>query len=300
GSGFNPEYTGLENIYLNGSILGMRAEEIEKKLDQILSFADIGDFVNRPVKTYSSGMFARLGFAVAIHTEPRILLVDEILSVGDVAFQRKCIHRFYRLRDDGCTILFVSHDSYQVKAICQKALYLSNGKLVKFGDASEVVDKYIEDMQKLQSDQILQDSKKANPLFEITQVALEKEDGTKAEQIQSGETVILKFSYRALSKEIPEKISFVFNLYRQDDFYVCGATTLMEEIPPQPAEPEGEVSIRFPELPLTAGTYLWRVAVNDDRGMIVHTSAKYVCPFRVLDNFRSVGLIDLKRTWTIR
>jgi hypothetical protein len=170
--------------------------------------------------------------------------------------------------------------------------------MVKFGDAAEVVDKYIEDMQRVQSDQIVHDSTHGDLFFTITQVVLEKEDGTQVQQIKSGETIILKFKYKAMSHEFPEKISFVFNLYRQDDFYVCGATTLMEQIPPQPAKQEGVVSIRFPELPLTAGTYLWRVAVNDDRGMIVHSSAKYVCPFRVVDHFRSVGLIDLKRTWT--
>ncbi|OGP62376.1 MAG: ABC transporter [Deltaproteobacteria bacterium RBG_13_49_15] len=300
GSGFNPEYTGLENVYLNGSILGMSTEEIERKMKTILAFADIGDFMHRPVKTYSSGMYARLAFAVAIHTDPQILLIDEILSVGDVAFQRKCIQRFYELRDNGCTILFVSHDTYQVKSICQKVLYLANGRNIKYGDASDVVDQYVQDMQRLQTDQLANDAQHANQLFSITKVVLENENGNAVQQIRSGETVILRFKYKALTENIPDRISFVFNLYRQDDFYVCGATTLMEQIPPQPAKREGEVTIRFPELPLTAGTYLWRVAINDDGGMIVHSSAKYVCSFRVIDDFRSVGLIDLKRSWTIQ
>jgi ABC-type polysaccharide/polyol phosphate transport system ATPase subunit len=300
GSGFNPQYTGIENVFLNGTILGMSTREIKRKLDTILAFADIGEFIDRPVKTYSSGMEARLAFSVAIHTDPQILIVDEILAVGDADFQRKCMNRFHELRQSGCTILLVSHDSFQVKSICQRALYLSKGRGVMFGDAAPVVDRYIEDMQSQQS---ARNGEDANPdenngqFFRITRVALEDDTGREVTEIQCGETIRLRFGYEALSPKIPEKISFVFNLYRQDDFYVCGATTVMEKIPPLRSKRAGEVSIRFPDFALTAGTYLWRVAINDEHGMAVLAQARYVCRFRVLDQFRSVGLIDLKREW---
>ncbi len=301
GSGFNPEYSGLENVYVNGAILGMGTEEIEAKLDSILSFADIGDFIHRPVKTYSSGMYMRLAFAVAIHTEPQVLVVDEILAVGDAAFQRKCIQRFYELRSAGCTILFVSHDAYQVKAICRKALYLSKGRIVMFGEAHEVVDRYVEDLHKANAkpdpEASSQTQDPGHPL-RITRVYLENAKGQCIDRVKSGETIVLRFQYQRLDRAFNEKITFVFNLYRQDGTYVCGATTLMEKIPPVSVRDQGDVSVCFPKLPLTAGSYLWRVAVNDAGGMMVYAQAKYVCPFRVVDDFHSVGIIDLKRTWT--
>lgn len=147
GAGFNPEFTGRENVYLNASLLGLTHEQITDRFDQIAGFADIGEFIESPVKKYSSGMFARLAFAVAVHTEPEILIVDEILAVGDAAFQRRCLKKFYDIRDAGCTILFVSHDQYQVKSICNRALYLNQGRQVEFGQAGRVIDRYTIDMQ---------------------------------------------------------------------------------------------------------------------------------------------------------
>lgn len=120
GAGFNPEYTGMENIYLNGTTMGYSREEMKRKVPTILDFADIGDFISQPVKNYSSGMFARLAFAVAINVEPDILIVDEALSVGDVFFQNKCFKKFEELRSQGITILFVSHDIGSVKQMCSR------------------------------------------------------------------------------------------------------------------------------------------------------------------------------------
>ena len=147
GAGFNPEFTGRENVYLNASLLGLTHEQINDRFDQIAAFADIGEFIESPVKKYSSGMFARLAFSVAVHTEPEILIVDEILAVGDAAFQRRCLKKFYDIRDAGCTILFVSHDQYQVKSICNRALYLNQGRQVEYGQAGRVIDRYTIDMQ---------------------------------------------------------------------------------------------------------------------------------------------------------
>ena len=133
GAGFNPEYTGLQNVYLNGTMMGFSKEEIDKRLQSILDFADIGDFINQPVKTYSSGMFVRLAFAVAINIEPEILIVDEALSVGDVFFQTKCFHKFEEFRKAGKTIIFVSHDLGSIRRYCDKAILLNHGEKVLFG-----------------------------------------------------------------------------------------------------------------------------------------------------------------------
>ncbi|MDD3205952.1 MAG: ABC transporter ATP-binding protein [Lachnospiraceae bacterium] len=142
GAGFNMEYTGIENIYLNGTMIGFSREEITAKMDDILEFADIGDFVHQPVKTYSSGMFVRLAFAVAINIDPEILIVDEALSVGDVFFQAKCYHKFEEFKKMGKTILFVSHDLSSISKYCDKVVLLNQGKKLGEGTPKEMIDAY--------------------------------------------------------------------------------------------------------------------------------------------------------------
>ena len=142
GAGFNMEYTGLENIFLNGTMIGFSEEEIRSRLDDILKFADIGDFINQPVKTYSSGMFVRLAFAVAINIDPEILIVDEALSVGDVFFQAKCFHKFEEFKKQGKTILIVSHDLSSIAKYCDRVLLLHHGELLDQGSPKKMVDTY--------------------------------------------------------------------------------------------------------------------------------------------------------------
>ena len=142
GAGFNPEYTGIENVYLNGTMIGFTKEEMDKKIDDIIGFADIGDFINQPVKTYSSGMFARLAFAVAINVEPDILIVDEALSVGDVFFQAKCYKKLEDLKNSGKTILFVTHDMGSVMKYCNRAIIFNAGSIVAQGNPAEMIDIY--------------------------------------------------------------------------------------------------------------------------------------------------------------
>ena len=142
GAGFNQEYNGIENIYLNGTMMGFSEKEIEEKLPSILEFADIGDYVYQPVKTYSSGMFVRLAFAVAINIEPEILIVDEALSVGDVFFQAKCYHKFEEFKAMGKTIVFVSHDLNSISKYCDRVFLLDKGNLLGEGSPKEMIDAY--------------------------------------------------------------------------------------------------------------------------------------------------------------
>ncbi|WP_313801742.1 ABC transporter ATP-binding protein [Cytobacillus sp.] len=141
GAGFNPEYTGLENIYLSGTIMGYSKIEIEEKLDEIISFADIGDFINQPVKNYSSGMFVRLAFSVAINVDPDILIVDEALSVGDIRFQQKCLRKIEQLKNEK-TIIFVSHDLLTLNKFCDRLIWINEGRIVDQGDPVEISKKY--------------------------------------------------------------------------------------------------------------------------------------------------------------
>jgi lipopolysaccharide transport system ATP-binding protein len=147
GSGFNPQFTGRENVYLNASILGLSNEEIDARYADIAAFADIGEFINQPVKTYSSGMFVRLAFAVNIMSHPEIMIVDEALAVGDMAFQAKCMTALRRIQDGGATILFVSHALGSIKSLCSKAVYLERGRMKNFGKAATVVENYVRVMR---------------------------------------------------------------------------------------------------------------------------------------------------------
>ncbi|AHX12026.1 ABC transporter [Dyella jiangningensis] len=142
GAGFNPDFTGKENIYLTGAVLGMSSAEIQGKYQAIIDFADIGDFIDQPVKTYSSGMLVRLAFALQVHVDPDILIVDEALSVGDIFFQQKCINKIREILDRGVTLFFVSHGLNSVKSLCSRAIYLQKGRVVADGPAEEVCDLY--------------------------------------------------------------------------------------------------------------------------------------------------------------
>lgn len=143
GAGFDLDYSGIENIYMNGRVLGFTREQMEEKKDEILAFADIGDFVYQPVKTYSSGMLVRLAFALAINVDPEILIIDEALAVGDAFFQAKCFNKLEEIKNSGTTILFVSHDIVSVKKLCSRAIWLDRGNLREIGDAKEVCERYL-------------------------------------------------------------------------------------------------------------------------------------------------------------
>ncbi|OHD14635.1 MAG: ABC transporter [Spirochaetes bacterium GWB1_36_13] len=158
GAGFNPEFTGLENVYFQGSLMGYTREEMEKKLDEILSFADIGDFIHQPVKTYSSGMFVRLAFAVAINVEPEILIVDEALSVGDVFFQLKCYRKINKMKDNNVTILLTTHDMSTIINYCNSAILLKKGILLSYGEPDKIIETYRkeESFQKININEIIE------------------------------------------------------------------------------------------------------------------------------------------------
>lgn len=195
GAGFNPEYTGVENIYLQGTLMGYTKEEMESKIQAILDFADIGDFVYQPVKSYSSGMFARLAFAVAINVDPDILIVDEVLSVGDARFQSKSIKKMESIRNNGTTILFVSHDTNQIKRFCTKCIWLHKNELRELGEPSYIADKYIDSLYIKESEKNSID-KKNNELL-ISRI---KNISLNNSKIKTFDSLILKIEYEVYNK----------------------------------------------------------------------------------------------------
>lgn len=237
GAGFNPEMTGMENIYLNGTLMGFTEEEMDKKVDAIVEFANIGEFIHQPVKMYSSGMFARLAFSVAINVDADILIVDEALSVGDMLFQAKCISKMSALMEEGMTILFVSHDIHAVRSLCTKGVYLVNGRSVLVGDAGEVVDRYINDDQQAVNAQLKAmghtRKKTGGKLIEFTEekiptmVRLEPSIGEKEGMVRHGDkgAEILDFGVFDLDFNKTDQ------LISKEDYYIQFSARFYEDLP---------------------------------------------------------------------
>jgi len=214
GVGFHPELTGRENIYLNGAILGMRKREIDKKFDEIVSFAEIENFLDTPVKRYSSGMFVRLAFSVAAHLEPEILLVDEVLAVGDISFQQKCLGKMGEVTKEGRTVLFVSHNMSAIRSLCKRVIWLENGKIKKEGDANSVTIEYEETFLKygggISPERVRKNEEIKNKEFYFKKVGIFDEKGNQKIAFKYDEKIVLNIE---LEGKIEEKFHIVFRIY---------------------------------------------------------------------------------------
>jgi len=213
GAGFHPMLSGRENIYINGSILGMSKKEIDKKFDAIIEFADIGDFLDAPVKHYSSGMYVRLGFAIAVHCEPDILLVDEILAVGDVKFQSKCMDFMSNtVLKRGCSVILISHNRYAIQDVCERTMYIKRGKMEKIGPTLEVVEQYLDDMNQEDSGTKKdENSFSASEIGGITSVDFLDENEEVQKKFQSGQKMIIRFHYDFKRKVEKPSMAITFN-----------------------------------------------------------------------------------------
>lgn len=305
GAGFNQELSGMENVFFQASLLGITRAEMQTRLNAILNFADIGDFIYQKVKTYSSGMFARLAFAVAIHVEPDILIVDEALSVGDAHFQLKCHKRMNELRAKGVTILFVSHDTYSVKTLCSKALFLHQGTQVNFGHALDVVNEYLlhlDTLSQVNSVLPVEPVKLLAPPARITEVKAQNvvENKPGHIKIKTGFRLTLNINYSIDNLDI-DKIVFVFNLYRErDNTYVCGSTTLMDGIQPIPVTfGNNSLSLNLPSISLLSGKYRLRLAINESNGLGIIAELNDALYIDVEDNHEAEGLVNISREWVI-
>lgn len=193
GTGFHPDLTGRENIYLSGAILGMTRAEIRRKFDEIVTFSEIEKFIDTPVKHYSSGMYVRLAFSVAAHLEPEILLIDEVLAVGDAAFQEKCMGRMGKVKAEGRTILFVSHNMGAVSSLCKRTLLLENGKIVAFGPTYEVVQTYLARFARLQNFDLEKETRReGNQKYKAVDLWIENAKGEKISFVKTGQEVVFK------------------------------------------------------------------------------------------------------------
>ena len=222
GAGFNPEFTGRENVYLNASIMGMTTSETNAVFDDIVAFSELADFINEPVKTYSSGMFVRLAFAVAIHTSPDVLIVDEALSVGDVAFRNKCIKRVQELRANGTTILFVSHDLSTLQLICDRAIWIEKGSIKAMGDPVAVSQNYHAAMMGETGVTAQRPSvpQQRTDQARFTAFGLRRGEGV---IFNAGQDIEINFELEAL--KALEQAVFAVSIYRADGDWVIGQTS---------------------------------------------------------------------------
>ena len=316
GAGFNMEYTGMKNIYLNAAMMRVSKEEIEKKIPDILAFADIGDYINQPVKTYSSGMFVRLAFAVAIHVDPDILIVDEALAVGDARFQLKCMDKFMEFVDRGKTILFVTHDVNSVKRFCNRAIWLNQGQMIMDGNTDEVTDRYLDFLKSdLPIDQYLAQSMTPRQqeleeqirtadvqgieIAETHNLRMYNTLGQEIDDITYGQRVILKVGYLVADETIPNPVLGVA-IRRIDNEYICGLNTKLDGVTIPWKRGYNEITLSYPGFNLVGGEYYFDVGIFDQTGIVNLDYKARIKNFFVKMDYIAEGVVVLNHEWSVK
>lgn len=286
-AGFHPELTGRENVYLNGTILGMSRKEIDAKFDEIVEFSGIGEFIDTPVKRYSSGMFSRLGFSVAAHMEPDIMLVDEVLSVGDIAFQAKCAQKMRQLLDTDTTIVLVSHNLSLVQNLCKRVLLLDKGSVIKDASAEEVIPLY-QEMIYRKTEEDLKKKKtagykvapKQDKLIDITDVELS--NGSAGRKLEFRVAEPLSVTIRYAARQPIEQPVFIVDIYRSDGILCCSFSTKESGFFLENIKEHGSIRLRLPRINLAPGIFSAEVGIWDKDMLHPYT-------FRDQDIFKILG-----------
>lgn len=331
GSGFNPEFTGLENIFLNGAILGLKRADLEARLDEIIEFSGIGEAVNQPVKTYSSGMFVRLAFSVAVCVNPDILVIDEALSVGDGAFARKSFDRIMQMKEQGCTILFCSHNLYQIEAICNRAIWLHEGKVVSEGMPAEVIRRYENYLYASTEDntaaapELTAGQQRASSTESASEVmpqpaagAMQDLGNPRITQLQifiDDKLISMTQAQTAYTNKSTLKIvcawqgsvslpapSFAITLHSADGRMVASAGSHIDKQVLQASEQgKGELVLELPKLALLKGEYWLEVYLLCEQGIMFYDQIIPAARFSVAspNNQLEQGLYHAERIWKV-
>jgi ABC-type polysaccharide/polyol phosphate transport system ATPase subunit len=319
GAGFQPDLTGRENIFLNGSIYGLSRAEMNARVESIIDFAELGDFIDTPVRHYSSGMYVRLGFAVAIHTDPDLLLVDEVLAVGDQSFQHKCMDAIQEFRSRGGTLLLVSHDLGAIQSICRRAIWLEQGLVQSAGQPTDVVMDYLRDQarreEEAQMARMAEERKThaaagdvSGPINEpgrwgtgrmrFTRVAMCDDSGRETYAFSTGEPLVVQMHYHA-PQPVAQPI-FGIAVYHESGAHVTGPNTQFAGLHIDAVAGDGLVTYRIPCLPLLAGRYKLSVAAVDsdtDEMMDYH---ERMYDFQVFPtSSERHGFVTLGGTWQV-
>lgn len=310
GAGFNPEYTGLENIYLNGTMMGYTREEMELRVQPIMDFADIGEFMNQPVKTYSSGMFARLAFAVAINVEPEILIVDEALSVGDIRFQIKCMDKMKQMMHGGTTVLFVSHDTNAIRRLCMKAVWINNGVIKDIGEVNRVTDNYLNFLKcgdvEENSDKALAEKNDIKPfvpgdnIAEIVDFKILDQFNNEVNEVNLDEYLKVNVIYDVYDENIKHPVLGIA-LKGIDDDYVCGLNTLLDKISIPWKYGRNRFQLEYPYgLRAVGGKYYFDAALFEETATVAIQYVSMVKNITVISDYIGEGRYIIPHVWRER
>ena len=297
GTGFHPEFTGRDNAALNAAILGLSSDDVKRVLPSIIDFSELGAFIDQPVKTYSSGMYMRLAFSVAVNVDPEILVIDEALAVGDGHFQKKCIDRIREFQEQKKTILFCSHALYYVTSICRRTLWLDHGRAMRYGPSVDVVHEYERFL--LERDRTHPSTEAAEPSgtpVRIKSVEVLDGAGQKKKDFQRGDDVVVRMH---ITSERPEQpIHVIIGVSRSADDLQCIAVgTHWDGLPPLSGQTEYELKVRLAEIPLQRGDYSIITYVGDEHAMTAFDRRDLVPGFSISSDRFDVGLISVRHRW---
>lgn len=312
GAGFHPDMTGYENIYINASIFGLTKKQIDSKLDDIVEFSELGDAIYNPVRTYSSGMYMRLAFSVAINVEADVLLIDEILAVGDVNFQNKCFDKLRDIKYSGTTIVIVSHSMEQINRICDKCIWISRGKVVKEGDPKLIQNEYIKAMQEEREKNSENGNDTGDPeMFcgrhvirtgtgelRFTDVSVFDSRGNEESVFNTGDLIRLKYGINSSEGSIPKDCIFSLKVYKDDGTYIYGTDTTEEKITVKEGNGAHYLEITFPSVPLLEGNYYFDIeAGSHDRK--IYDSIHDTVRIWIQDSSSREGTVVMDSRWSL-
>jgi lipopolysaccharide transport system ATP-binding protein len=306
GTGFHPELSGRDNIFLSGALAGMSRAQVKQKYRPIVEFSELAEFMEMPVKHYSSGMFARLAFAVSIHLEPDILLVDEVLAVGDQAFQQKCLDRIGELQRQGVTICLVTHSLDLARARCSRALWIEHGHLRADGPTERVAQQYLDHVLGIETDRLARSSELdsaqrwGNRRLEIVGVRITDARGVDRRIFQTGEALAIHLDYR-IHQPTPAPV-FGLAIHRHDGLHICGPNTRETGVSLAPSQAGGTITYTVPDLLLLEGLYQISVAAVDQADTETYDYHDRAYSFRVINRYGNsqerYGVISLGGEWS--
>lgn len=313
GAGFHPDLTGRENVFINGVISGLTRREVEQRFEEIVAFAELEEFIDNPLRTYSSGMQMRLGFAVAAHIEPEILLIDEVLAVGDIAFQQKCLDRITQFKAEGCTILLVSHDTSSVRQLCDEVIWLRRGQLVAHGPADVVVDQYVAEMtvetkRRTPADRPpvhtpagtelkVNENRFGSLEVEIVAVHLLDAIGLPVTELEAGDSLRVELEYQA-AEPIDAPI-FGVTISAEDGFICYDTSTAGANLTLPMIQGRGRISLQLDRLDLNGGSYYVDVGVYERDWAYAYDYHWHVYPLHIQRNGGDKGILRPPHHWEL-
>lgn len=309
GSGFHPDLSGRENVFLNGSLMGFSRRDMQVRLDEIVAFSGIGEFIDMEVKHYSSGMYTRLAFAVATAVDPEILITDEVLAVGDEAFQRKCMDRIFNFRRQGRTIVFVSHGLETVRTLCDKAVWLEKGQMRGFGPAGQVIDAYLAEVNRREQEQLVREGleqvdgasaqRRGTREAEIVRVELIDPHGREQLVCRTGAPLTIRMHYVA-HQRIDNPV-FGLGIFHESGVWMAGPNTAFSQMSIPAIQGTGALDYTIPHLPLLDGRYQITVTLVDQTMLHVYDLHDRLYRFHVRNDHQTerYGLVALDGSWEL-